>query len=397
MPDKTFLARAPVLAPGHEQSLAARPPLARTPVLVLGAGLMGRLLAVTLTQAGHPVRILDAGPPDGSGAAAWVAAAMLAPLAESAITELNVVAMGQYALGRWPSLIAGLRRPVFFQQNGTLILWHRQDAPEARRFGGLLAATGQAMPELPQPLTLDGEGIAGLEPALARRFHEGLYLPGEAQLDNRQLLGALTETLGDLGVAIEWHTALSLEQALDLQDRQGGWVLDCRGLGSQGEWRAPGQTLRGVRGEVARVQAPDVTLHRPTRLLHPRYPLYIAPKEDHVFVIGATEIESDDLSPASVRSTLELLSAAYAVHPGFGEGRILELATRCRPTLPDNLPAVWEVRPGVLQINGLYRHGFMIAPALLDAVLEWMHAGQTTLAARLRLSFHTAATAAVTG
>ncbi len=150
-----------------------KPLLPRDPVLVLGAGLMGRLLAVTLTQAGHPVRILDAGPPDGSGAAAWVAAAMLAPLAESAITELNVVAMGQYALSRWPSLIAGLRRPVFFQQNGTLILWHRQDAPEARRFSGLLAATGQAMPELPQPLTLDGEGIAGLEPALARRFHEG--------------------------------------------------------------------------------------------------------------------------------------------------------------------------------------------------------------------------------
>jgi glycine oxidase len=127
----------------------------RAPVLVLGAGLMGRLLALTLTQAGHPVRIIDTGPPDGSGAAAWVAAAMLAPLAESAITELNVVAMGQYALTRWPSLIAGLRRPVFFQQNGTLILWHRQDAPEARRFSGLLAATGQACRNYPSrsPLT----------------------------------------------------------------------------------------------------------------------------------------------------------------------------------------------------------------------------------------------------
>ncbi|MBP6734463.1 MAG: FAD-dependent oxidoreductase, partial [Chromatiaceae bacterium] len=257
-----------------------KPLLPRDPVLVLGAGLMGRLLALALTQAGHPVRILDADPPDGSGAAAWVAAAMLAPLAESAITEFNVVAMGQYALTRWPSLIAGLRRPVFFQQNGTLILWHRQDAPEARRFNGLLAATGRAMPELPQPIALDGEAIATLEPSLAKRFHEGLYLPGEAQLDNRQLLRALTETLGDLGVAIEWHTALSLEQALDIQDSQGGWVLDCRGLGSQGEWRAPEQTLRGVRGEVARIHAPDVTLQRPTRLLHPRYPIYIAPKED---------------------------------------------------------------------------------------------------------------------
>ena len=100
--------------------------------------------------------------------------------------------------------------------------------------------------------------------------------------------------------------------------------------------------------------------------MHPRYPLYIAPKPDGVFVIGATEIESDDMSPASVRSTLELLSAAYSVHSGFAEARILEIATQCRPTLPDNLPAIRWLQPRVLQVNGLYRHGFLIAPALLD-------------------------------
>ncbi len=146
------------------------------------------------------------------------------------------------------------------------------------------------------------------------------------------------------------------------------WLFDCRGLGARAQWPA----LRGVRGEVLRVHAPEVTLSRPTRLLHPRYPLYIAPKPDHVFVIGATEIESDDLSPASVRSTLELLSAAYTVHPGFAEARILEIATQCRPTLPDNLPALRWLAPRQLQINGLYRHGFLIAPALLDVALQLM-------------------------
>jgi glycine oxidase len=153
-------------------------------------------------------------------------------------------------------------------------------------------------------------------------------------------------------------------------------------LGAKGQWSA----LRGVRGEVVRIHAPDVTLQRPTRLVHPRYPIYIAPKEDHLFVIGATEIESDDLSPASVRSTLELLSAAYAVHPGFAEGRILELATQCRPTLPDNLPAIRQPRKGLLEINGLYRHGFMIAPAMLDVTLEVLNAGQSQLSQRFDLA-----------
>ena len=294
-------------------------------------------------------------------------------------------------LTRWPQLIAGLASPVYFQRNGTLIVWHRQDAHEAQRFSGLLAQTCRALPTLPQPQALDGRSLAGFEPALAQRFHQGLYLPDEGQLDNRQLLQALTESLAARGVSVEWNHALTLDQARDIQAGQGGWVLDCRGLGARGEWQAAGQSLRGVRGEVARVHAPDVTLQRPTRLLHPRYPIYIAPKENHLFVIGATEIESDDMSPASVRSTLELLSAAYAVHPGFGEGRILELCSHCRPTLPDNLPAVHEVAPRVLQVNGLYRHGFMISPAMLDAVLEWMQRGSTTLADRLHLRFSTLA------
>ena len=158
-------------------------------------------------------------------------------------------------------------------------------------------------------------------------------------------------------------------------------VIDCRGLGAKPQWNA----LRGVRGEVIRVHAPEVALQRPTRLVHPRYPLYIAPKPGGVFVIGATEIESDDMSPASVRSTLELLSAAYAVHSGFAEARILEIATQCRPTLPDNLPAIRQVHPRVLQINGLYRHGFMIAPAVLDAAMELLAHGRSALAQGLGL------------
>jgi glycine oxidase len=104
-----------------------------------------------------------------------------------------------------------------------------------------------------------------------------------------------------------------------------------------------------------------------------------------VFVIGATEIESDDLSPPSVRSTLELLSAAYSVHSGFAEARILEVASQCRPTLPDNLPAIRQLEERVIQINGLYRHGFMISPALLDVVLSMIQNETSPLIERFDL------------
>ena len=61
-------------------------------------------------------------------------------------------------------------------------------------------------------------------------------------------------------------------------------------------------------------------------------------------------------------------------------------ATQCRPTLPDNLPAVRVTAPGVLEVNGLYRHGFMIAPALLDVALQVLETGESPLAARFDLS-----------
>lgn len=319
---------------------------------VLGAGLMGRLLACALAQRGHRVEVIDAGGPEAAHAAARVAAAMLAPLAESAVTELNVVRMGQHALARWPQLLATLERPVFFQQLGTLVLWHRQDAAEA---------------------------LTALEPSLAGRFAQGLYLPDEGQLDNRELLAALAHQMQVLGVTVRWHTARTPDEVDPGPD---AWLFDCRGLGGQPQWDA----LRGVRGEVARVLAPGVSLSRPTRLVHPRYPLYIAPKPEGVFVIGATEIESDDLSPASVRSTLELLSAAYTVHPGFGEARIIEMGVQLRPTLPDNLPALRLSAPRRMAINGLYRHGFLIAPAVLDAALELVEQGHSPLAESLGLA-----------
>jgi glycine oxidase len=54
--------------------------------------------------------------------------------------------------------------------------------------------------------------------------------------------------------------------------------------------------------------------------------------------------------------------------------------------LPDNLPAVRLLSPRCLQINGLYRHGFMISPALLDVAMELLNDGHSDLATRFSLN-----------
>ena len=130
-------------------------------IVVLGAGLMGRLLACALARAGHKLTVFDAGGPLALKSAARAAAAMLAPLAESAVAEDTVVRMGLYGLKRWPELLATLPIPVFFQQQGTMVVWHRQDQAEATRFRQLLTATHQRLPQ-PQKDAL------GITPGLIR-------------------------------------------------------------------------------------------------------------------------------------------------------------------------------------------------------------------------------------
>jgi glycine oxidase len=112
-----------------------------------------------------------------------------------------------------------------------------------------------------------------------------------------------------------------------------------------------------------------VALARPIRLLHPRFPVYVVPRPDHHFMIGATMIESENPGCVTARSIIELLSAACAVHPTFGEAEVIEMGAHVRPAFTDNVPRV--IRHGIrFFVNGLYRHGFLAAPALAQVLAE---------------------------
>jgi len=344
-------------------------------VAILGAGLAGRLAAWQLARTGVRVALVERGSRDGTGSAAHVAAAMLAPLAESAIAERRIVDLGIASVDLWRDWLPALAEPVFFQQDGTLVVWHTRDRGEMSLFASRVKAVSPPDLVAQRLRTLDAHGVAEIEPSLAGRFPQGLFLAGEGQLDNRGVLRALLASAEALGVHGVWDAGDVEADSLPALGIRAGVVLDCRGLGARAAWPAkaggPGGLvpgLRGLRGEVVRVHAPDVKLHRPVRLLHPRYPIYIAPKPNDLYVIGATELESEDDSPMSVRSALELLSAAHSLHPAFGEGRVLELNVQRRPTRPDHLPAIRVDRQaGVVRVNGLYRHGFLIAPAVTEA------------------------------
>lgn len=310
-------------------------------VLIRGAGVAGLTLAHELASRGAVVTVVERRERI-AGNASWAAGGMLAPWCERESAEEAVLTLGRTAADWWEAALPG-----HVARRGTLVLAPPRDTGELGRFAG--RTTGHA--------PVDGDAIATLEPDLAGRFGRGLFFAGEAHLDPRRALTALMASLADRGMRFEFgYGAARVADAADFE-------ANCTGIA------AARAGLRGVRGEMLLLRTRDVSLARPVRLLHPRFPVYIVPRAQNLFMVGATMIESDAGGPITARSTMELLNAAYALHPAFGEAGIVETGVGLRPAYPDNLPRV-ELLGRKLSVNGLYRHGFLLAPAMARRAVD---------------------------
>lgn len=244
-----------------------------------------------------------------------------------------MITLGASAAEWWAQITPVTRR-------GTLVIAPPRDTAELARFARRTSGFR----------SLSGVEIDALEPALADRFSRGLFFEREAHLDPRCALRDLAKAAQALGVEIILGTKAP-----------GHVDLDCTGI------QAPLPDLRPVRGEMAILHCPEVTITRTIRLLHPRIPLYLVPRGDGLFMIGGTMIESSSDRPVTLRSLSELLGAAFAIHPGFAEASVVETGSGLRPAFPDNLPRLVQ-REGTLHLNGLYRHGFLLAPTMAARV-----------------------------
>ncbi|PBB86815.1 glycine oxidase ThiO [Mesorhizobium sp. WSM3876] len=300
-------------------------------VLIRGAGIAGLTLAHELATHGTDVTVVEKRM-EIAGNASWQAGGMLAPWCERESAEEAVLTLGRGAADWWDAALPG-----HVSRSGTLVVAPARDAGELDRFG---RRTSGFRP-------LDANEIAALEPALAGRFERGLFFTGEAHLDPRKALLALSDKLLGMGARLEFGRCTA---DADVE-------VDCSGIAD----RRP--ELRGVRGEMLNLRTSEISLARPVRLLHPRIPVYVVPRGENLFMVGATMIECDATSPITARSTMELLSAAYTLHPAFGEAELVETGVGVRPAFADNLPRV-ERDGKHLRINGLYRHGFLLAPAM---------------------------------
>lgn len=323
-----------------------------SPVSIIGAGIAGAWQALLFAQAGHSVTLHERGDAAMTDATSHWAGGMLAPWCEAEVAEPIISRLGVRSLDIWR------RELPDTPFNGSLVVAHPRERNDFERFARMTEGHRR----------LDATALAEIEPSLEGRFRDALFFPAEGHVEPRRVLPKLHERIVAAGGTIKFGSDVTAKDLANLHPK--GIVIDCRGLGARDEQ----PELRGVKGEMILIETSEVQLARPVRLIHPRWPLYVIPREDNLFMLGATSIEAEDTG-VSVRSALELLGAAYAVHPAFGEARIVEFGSGLRPAYPDNLPRI-GVRGGKISVNGLYRHGFLLAPALAELTLSYVERGQ---------------------
>jgi glycine oxidase len=323
-----------------------RKPRGESSVTIIGAGIAGAWQALLFAQAGHDVTLHERGDADLALSTSHWAGGMLAPWCEAEVAEPVISRLGLRSLDLWR------RELPDTPFNGSLVVAHARERNDFERFAKMTSNHRR----------LDAADLAALEPSLEGRFREALFFPGEGHVEPRRVLPKLHEKIIAAGGTIHFNSDVS---ASDVD----GLVIDCRGLFA----RDAQPELRGVKGEMILIESSEVELKRPVRLIHPRWPLYVIPREQNLFMLGATSTETEDTG-VSVRSALELLGAAYAVHPAFAEARIVEFGSGLRPAYPDNLPRI-SIEQQRITVNGLYRHGFLLAPALAELTLGYVARG----------------------
>lgn len=329
----------------------------RREITVAGAGVIGLWQALTLARRGHRVRLVECSRNPATSSASSYAGAMLAPFCEAEAAPRIVPDHGRKGIELWHDAYPGLVR------NGTLVLAAARDRSELDRFRRMTEGH----------IDCDASAIARLEPDLGTRFPAGLYYAEEAHMAAPEALSFLMDQVRAAGATIQLEAdPRAFEERAGNKDEL---IIDCRGIAG-----ADLETgLRAVRGERVIVRTQDITLNRPVRLLHPRHPIYVVPWGDGRFMVGATVIESEDDGPVSVRSMLELLGTAYALHPAFAEAEVVDAGAGLRPAFDDNVPRIDILEADRrIVVNGAYRHGFLLAPVLAQCCADYLDGAPAT-------------------
>lgn len=339
---------------------------AKSEAVIVGGGVVGLSIGWQLLRRNIEVTLIEKG--EAGKAASWLAAGMLAPNAEVGFEEIDFLKFGEKSLALYPQFLSELKEDsgidVPIDRCGTLMIGLDRDDSEFLK----------RLYDFRKSLKLPAEWLGGmkardLEPMLSPKVVAGLWLPTDAQIDNRLLVSALKQAfLNKGGRLIERCAARTIHAPTRILTTEKGEIeysklilaMGCwaRNIGGISDAHLP--PVRPVKGQILTLQmSKDLALSKVVR--SPR--VYLAPKQDGRLVIGATSEEKGFDESVTAGGAMDLLQEGYEAVPAIYDMTLQEVGVGLRPASRDNEPILGESPyTNVFYATGHYRHGILLAP-----------------------------------
>jgi glycine oxidase len=125
--------------------------------------------------------------------------------------------------------------------------------------------------------------------------------------------------------------------------------------------------VRPVKGQILRLRDP-AGAGLLTRAVRGRG-VYIVPRDDGRYVVGATMEERGFELSATAGGAYELLRDAHELVPGVAEFQLEQVCVGLRPGTPDNAPLIGRsAHGGPIWACGHFRNGILLAPLTAELV-----------------------------
>jgi glycine oxidase len=335
-------------------------------VIIVGAGIIGLSLAISLRKQGLRILLVERGQPGRE--ASHAAAGMLAGSGTEIPPALRVLAEASARL--YPEFVHEIE-----DESGVRV--------DLRDQGTILISADGEFPECAERMSL--ERLLALEPALAvagrRRpaLHDSseetsaAYL-SERSVDPRALMAAAIKAAHHRGVDISSGSKVksllvSANRVIGIQTEKTSYsarvVINCAGAwaGCIAPCRFP---VRPVKGQMLAVVGGPSLRHvvRAERV-------YLVPRSDGRLVIGSTLEEAGYNKQTEVNTIQQLFHAALEVVPALSESKVHEAWAGLRPGTPDDLPILGESSlKGYFLTTGHFRDGILLAPVTAKVMTE---------------------------
>ena len=356
----------------------------RSPVVIIGGGVIGLSIGWSLQKAGCASIVFDAGPIGRE--ASWLSAGMLAPETEMGFEDEALYALGRESMRRWPAFVEELEqdsgRTVDYRSNGILHVADDRDALEALR----------RHYEFQKELGLDVQWLTGaeareIEPFIAPRLPGAVFSKTDHQVDNRLLVEALARAFEKHGGRLEPHTPVKavwsgggVGVTTEAGDRveashvivaAGAWSRKIEGFAEEQK-----PAVRPVKGQMIQLR-----MQSPFDLQHVVWgrDAYLAPKSSGRLLVGATVEERGFDAQVTAGGLYSVLEAAWQIVPGIYDLEVSETWAGLRPGSRDNDPILGVSSiADVIFATGHYRNGILLTPITGQEIARLVMTGETS-------------------